>query len=59
MPFGDGTGPAGKGPKTGRGLGYCAGYKSPGYTRGRRAGRRGAGRRIRGGIPMVNCGRGR
>jgi len=31
MPYGDGTGPAGQGPKTGQGLGYCAGYKVPGY----------------------------
>ncbi|MCD6575698.1 MAG: DUF5320 domain-containing protein [Nanoarchaeota archaeon] len=34
MPFGDGTGPDGRGPMTGRGLGYCAGYNSPGFTRG-------------------------
>ncbi len=31
MPRGDGTGPAGLGPMTGRGLGYCAGYPYPGY----------------------------
>ena len=31
MPFGDGTGPAGLGPMTGRGAGYCAGYPVPGY----------------------------
>jgi len=30
MPFGDGTGPAGTGPMTGRGAGYCAGYATPG-----------------------------
>ena len=37
MPRGDGTGPNGKGPRTGRGLGYCAGYEHPGYTKsGRR-----------------------
>ena len=50
MPRGDGTGPAGRGPKTGRGLGYCAGYDSPGYTksgRGRRAPTGGGRRRIR------------
>ena len=29
--WGDGTGPAGLGPKTGRGAGYCAGYSVPGY----------------------------
>jgi hypothetical protein len=34
MPGGDRTGPAGYGSRTGRGLGYCAGYSSPGYTRG-------------------------
>lgn len=34
MPYGDRTGPEGRGPRTGRGLGYCAGYDSPGYTRG-------------------------
>jgi len=31
MPFGDGTGPAGLGPMTGRAAGYCAGYGVPGY----------------------------
>ena len=31
MPFGDGTGPAGLGPMTGRAAGYCAGYGMPGY----------------------------
>ncbi len=31
MPRGDGTGPAGMGPMTGRGAGYCAGYDAPGY----------------------------
>ncbi|BCV25450.1 hypothetical protein kuro4_22230 [Gelria sp. Kuro-4] len=30
MPFGDGTGPLGMGPLTGRRLGYCAGYPGPG-----------------------------
>jgi len=34
MPGGDRTGPNGLGPRTGRALGYCAGYSSPGYTRG-------------------------
>ena len=32
MPFGDGTGPMGQGPRTGRGVGYCAGYNRPGYA---------------------------
>lgn len=31
MPRGDGTGPAGMGPMTGRAAGYCAGYSLPGY----------------------------
>jgi len=31
MPRGDGTGPGGMGPMTGRGAGYCAGYGAPGY----------------------------
>lgn len=32
MPAGDGTGPGGMGPMTGRGAGYCAGYNTPGYA---------------------------
>lgn len=31
MPAGDRTGPRGIGPITGRGLGFCAGYPTPGY----------------------------
>lgn len=31
MPRGDGTGPIGLGPMTGRAAGYCAGYGVPGY----------------------------
>jgi hypothetical protein len=31
MPWGDGTGPLGLGPMTGRAAGYCAGYPVPGY----------------------------
>ena len=31
MPGGDGTGPGGMGPMTGRAAGYCAGYPAPGY----------------------------
>ena len=31
MPGGDRTGPAGSGPMTGRGAGFCAGYPTPGY----------------------------
>lgn len=32
MPGGDGRGPAGDGPMTGRGSGYCAGNNRPGYA---------------------------
>ena len=60
MPRGDGTGPNGMGPMTGRAAGYCAGYSVPGYAnpsfgrggwgRGRGwGGGRGAGRGWRGG----------
>ena len=31
MPCGDGTGPMGQGPETGRAAGKCAGYGVPGY----------------------------
>lgn len=31
MPGGDGTGPMGMGPMSGRGAGFCAGYGAPGY----------------------------
>ncbi len=31
MPRGDGTGPGGMGPMTGRGAGFCAGYDRPGF----------------------------
>lgn len=34
MPGGDGTGPAGLGPMTGRAAGYCAGSPAPGYMSG-------------------------
>jgi len=34
MPGGDRTGPRGYGTRTGRGLGYCAGYDAPGYAYG-------------------------
>jgi len=47
MPAGDGTGPQGLGPRTGRAAGYCAGYPSPGYMNlipGRGRGGRGWGR---------------
>ncbi len=32
MPGGDGTGPAGRGPMTGRAAGLCAGNQMPGYA---------------------------
>ncbi len=32
MPFGDGTGPRGLGPMTGRGAGYCVGAGRPGFN---------------------------
>ena len=44
MPGGDGTGPSGTGPMTGRAAGDCAGYPAPGFTNsvlGRGFGRRG------------------
>jgi len=53
MPRGDRTGPAGQGPRTGRGMGYCSGYATPGYMnpgpgmgmgRGMGGGRGGGGR---------------
>ena len=31
MPGGDRTGPEGRGPRTGRGAGYCIGNEEPGY----------------------------
>jgi len=32
MPRGDRTGPEGMGPMTGRGMGYCSGYDTPGFA---------------------------
>jgi len=32
MPAGDGTGPIGMGPMTGRAAGYCGGYDAPGWA---------------------------
>lgn len=31
MPRGDNTGPNGLGPRTGRAMGFCAGFNAPGY----------------------------
>ncbi len=39
MPWGDRTGPRGRGELTGRRLGYCRGYRTPGYTKGLGPGR--------------------
>ena len=42
MPGGDRTGPIGRGPRTGRAAGFCAGFSIPGYANpgfGRRFGR--------------------
>ena len=56
MPGGDGTGPMGLGPMTGRAAGFCAGYDVPGYMnplpgrgfgRGRGGWGRGGGRGFR------------
>ncbi len=51
MPAGDGTGPKGTGPMTGRGAGYCTDYDAPGFANsmpgrgfGMGRGRRGRGR---------------
>ncbi|MGQ1891193.1 DUF5320 domain-containing protein [Thermophagus sp. OGC60D27] len=46
MPAGDKTGPAGQGPRSGRGKGFCSGNQTPGYANDedrRRAGRGGRG----------------
>ena len=34
MPSGNRTGPMGQGPRTGRSLGFCSGYDTPGYAKG-------------------------
>lgn len=43
MPRGDRTGPAGEGPMTGRGAGYCSGNDAPGFTDRAFSGRGGMG----------------
>jgi len=53
MPFGDGTGRFGRGPFTGRGMGFCAGYDRPGYANW------GMGRRFFGGRRLGGFGYGR
>lgn len=59
MPGGDGTGPMGMGPMSGRAAGYCAGYPVPGFANpyGGRWFRRSAapyGRSLPAGAPMVS-----
>ncbi len=44
MPRGDQTGPIGRGPMTGWGAGYCAGFERPGVVGLRGRGGRGRGR---------------
>lgn len=44
MPRGDGTGPWGMGPMTGRAAGYCAGYNVPGFANAGRGSGFGRGR---------------
>ncbi|MBU1221957.1 DUF5320 domain-containing protein [Myxococcota bacterium] len=46
MPYGNGRGPEGRGPMTGRKLGYCNGYEMNGYQ-GSFGGGHGMGRRFR------------
>ena len=64
MPRGDGTGPAGLGPRTGRGLGQCAGYAATGWTNVARVawsgvcGLLGLGRRVAGAMPRQGRGSG-
>lgn len=64
MPRGNGTGPQGMGPMTGRAAGYCAGSNGPGFAnfaggggfgcgRGRGGAGRGLGRGFRGGYPAA------
>ena len=52
MPRGNGTGPAGQGPMTGRAAGYCAGHEVPGFANA--APRRGFGGRGGGGFGWRN-----
>lgn len=54
MPRGDGTGPEGRGPLTGRQMGYCAGNDQPGFTA-----QGGGFRRMFGGGGWFGRGRGR
>ena len=60
MPMGNGTGPNGQGPRTGRGAGFCNGFDAPGsYNRGGRGMGMGGGRgfaRGRGGFGFGGAG---
>ena len=61
MPRGDGTGPMGMSPPTGRGLGPCAGYPIPGYRSvalGRLSALGAIGRWAAGVLPRLGLGRG-
>jgi hypothetical protein len=49
MPAGDRTGPRGRGPRSGRGMGYCSGYAGQGRVRPGRAVDDRRGRGVRGG----------
>ena len=60
MPGGDRTGPMGRGPGTGRAIGYCHGFDFPGYAKGSKRGMNmggGFGGRFAGGLGS-NRGRG-
>jgi len=47
MPRGNGMGPMGMGPQTGRAAGFCAGNGQPGFMKGAGGGARGMGRGCR------------
>ena len=53
MPFRDGTGPSGQGPRTGHGAGNCAGRGGVGRFGGRGFGRGGRGRGFGRGLGIV------
>ena len=59
MSGGDRTGPEGRGPMTGRKLGFCAGYQIPGYENIGYGFRRGSGRGFIRGYGRRYFGRGR
>ena len=53
MPFRDGTGPSGQGPRTGRGAGNCAGQGGAGRFGSRGLGRGGRGRGLGRGLGIA------